>query len=149
MCCPLQPDLLHQPRVEPDLWSRQQSSCEHELAARSSALKIFSAENMVVKTTDVLLSAAQRGRRRPNHLEQKAMSATAAVVNAYHTPRQAARPKPTDCSASAGAPAVQNNPRLPAQRPHGLRRAALDESRLHDPIRTQAYRGVTPPSRAL
>ena len=149
MCCPLQPDLLHQPRVEPDLWSRQQSSCEHELAARSSALKIFSAENMVVKTTDVLLSAAQRGRRRPNHLEQKAMSAIAAVVMAHHTPRQAARPKPADCSASAGAPTVQNNPRLLAQRPHGLREAALHESPLHGPIVTYEYRGVTPPSRAL
>ena len=53
-------DLLHlhnpicctQPGVEPNLYSRQQHSCEHELSARSPALKIFSGARIDRALTD-------------------------------------------------------------------------------------------------
>ena len=53
-------DLLHlhnpicctQPGVEPNLYSRQQHSCEHELSARSPALKIFSRARIDRALTD-------------------------------------------------------------------------------------------------
>ena len=53
-------DLLHlhnpicctQPGVEPNLYSRQQHSCEHELSARSPALKIFSRASVDRALTD-------------------------------------------------------------------------------------------------
>ena len=53
------------------------------------------------------------------------------------------------CAARSNPICVQNNPRLPAQRPHGLREAALHKSPLRYPISSYAHRGVTPPSRAL